>query len=62
MKTYQDVIDRHGRSEIAKRLNVRYSATYKWDRRVPAERAVQLAKEFGVPLWGLRPDLWQPPS
>jgi DNA-binding transcriptional regulator YdaS (Cro superfamily) len=48
-----------GRSQVAKRLGVTVEAVRQWiERRIPAERAVELEKISGVHRSELRPDLW----
>jgi DNA-binding transcriptional regulator YdaS (Cro superfamily) len=57
--TITRLIELHGRSAFARRLGVSHVATYKWERnRVSAERALHIHREFGIPKWKLRPDLW----
>ena len=31
------------------------------ERKVSAQRAVEVEREHGIPRWRLRPDLWEPP-
>jgi transcriptional regulator with XRE-family HTH domain len=63
MNVISKLIDLHGRGAVASRMGVSRAATYKWEReRVCAERAVQIANEFDIPLWKIRPDLWSRPK
>jgi DNA-binding transcriptional regulator YdaS (Cro superfamily) len=51
-------------AEIADALGVNSEVVRLWrhgHRRISAERAVDLSKVTGIPLYQLRPDLWNPP-
>lgn len=48
-------------SDIAQRLGLTIVQISRWENgrsRVPAERAVMLEKEFGIPREALRPDIF----
>jgi DNA-binding transcriptional regulator YdaS (Cro superfamily) len=49
------------RARIAKRAAITISSVSQW-RRVPAERAVLVSEETGVPLHVLRPDIFPAPG
>ena len=53
---------RRGRVKaIADAAGVSTQAVSQW-RRIPAEYAKVISEAIGVPLWGLRPDLWDAPT
>jgi len=45
-------------TELAQALGVTPSAIYQW-RRVPAERVRDVSRVTGIPLWELRPDIFE---
>lgn len=47
-----------GVSALAKALNVKPPSVYDWiERRVPAERCLEIEREFGIPVEEIRADL-----
>ncbi len=63
MNAISELIQKHGRSRVARAMGVTPPATYNWeDGKITAERALQIAAVFDVPKWKLRPDLWAPPT
>jgi DNA-binding transcriptional regulator YdaS (Cro superfamily) len=52
----------HGAAAISAKLGVSDKTVWAWvrgDRRITAERAIQIEREFHVPRSSLRPDLWR---
>lgn len=53
---------RRGRvSELAKATGLSKQAISSW-KKIPAERAPEIAEKLGLSLWELRPDLWPVPQ
>jgi DNA-binding transcriptional regulator YdaS (Cro superfamily) len=49
--------------ELAEKLNVHKANASRWAKYcVPAERAIDIERETGIPRHDLRPDLWQRPD
>ncbi len=59
---YQEFLMRRGRvRQIAQATGLSRQAISAW-RRIPAERAIEIADKLDYALWELRPDLWPPPQ
>jgi DNA-binding transcriptional regulator YdaS (Cro superfamily) len=46
---------------LARAIGIEAPSLYKWTR-IPAERCKTISAETGIPLWELRPDLWENPD
>lgn len=50
-----------GQAKLARALKIGRSAVNQWEQ-VPIRRAREVAVLTGIPVWRIRPDIWEPPT